>query len=85
MIFVIFPMCMFFIVFAVIITSVVRVSKKANQHKEQVTDIFKNLLNPTVDKVEEKKQEDYYCEYCGGIVKSGATECSNCGAKLTKK
>ena len=72
----------FFIILIVVIIVIIKNVKKKNGSKLN-TDLNTNT-NTNLDNLNKKKEETY-CEYCGGMIPEDKSECLYCGAKRKKK
>lgn len=83
-----FPDTMFSIIFAlavivIIASTIVIVVRK---HKNSNKNIFStNIAKDFSHKNEKMKEEETFCEYCGGMIPSDKSACPYCGAKRKKK
>ena len=84
----ILSIAIFFIIFAVVVVSVIKTVKKSggqikslfNENDELIEMVKKNF-----DKQQNPQKYRRHCEYCGTELSDDATKCDSCGAKITKK
>lgn len=73
-------------VFIIIIVVSARHAKSSTKIQDKAENIFDSILsNNAFNATEQKKEEEFICEYCGTVVSSDIKKCPNCSANITKK